>query len=207
MQKFLNLSGVASIAAGGMLLAFWFLYAVLLPYQKLDNSLSLLVNDRHWVFVNGMGVAGSILGLVGLVGIYVNNAQATRTIGLVGFILAFTGTVLFTSTLVWDMLIWPILAKHDPTLLDFSGPIYTSNTFVPFFVVAGVIYSLGYLILGISMAKSGVSPYWGSLMIAMGAPLFGLGALFGKLQVYPRTIGVTLLCIGLIWFGSLMCSN
>ena len=207
MQKFINITGYFNIAAGVVLLAFWFLYALLLPYQKLDHTLSILVNNQHWGLVNILGVAGSILGLIGLVGIYIQNAEATQTAGMVGFLLAFIGTVLLTAALVWDTVIWPILVGHDASLLDFNGPIYASRTFVPFFIIAGIIYSLGYLILGITLARSGVNPFWGSLMIAFGAPLFGLGAMFGKLQVYPRTIGVTLFCIGLIWFGSMMRST
>jgi hypothetical protein len=40
--------------------------------------------------------------------------------------------------------------------------------------------------------------------LAIGAPAFGLGSMFGKYQVYPRTLGVTLLSIGLIWLGAAM---
>jgi hypothetical protein len=36
---------------------------------------------------------------------------------------------------------------------------------------------------------------------AIGAPTFGLGSLFGKLQIYPRSLGITLLSGGLIWLG------
>jgi hypothetical protein len=207
MQKFLNLTGTANITAGILLSAFWYLYALLLPYQELENTLAILVTDRHWVMVNVLGVLGSLAGLVGLVGIYIKVTEETGSAGLIGFILAFLGTMLFTATLLWDTIIWPILARYDPTLLDFQGPIYTSKTFFPFFIFAGIIYSLGYMIFAITLAKSGVYPYWGCMMIAVGAPLFGLGSMFGKLQVYPRTIGITLLCIGLIWFGRLLRST
>ena len=207
MQKFLNITGTANITAGILLSAFWYLYALLLPYQELENTLAILVTDRHWLLVNILGVLGSLAGLIGLVGIYIKVTEETGSAGLFGFILAFLGTMLFTATLLWDTIIWPILARHDPTLLDFQGPIYTSKIFLPFFIFAGIIYSLGYVILAIALAKSGVYPYWGCIMIAVGAPLFGLGSMFGKLQVYPRTIGITLLCIGLIWFGRIMRST
>jgi hypothetical protein len=108
---------------------------------------------------------------------------------------------------MWDTIIWPILTNHDASLLDFNGPIYTSRTFVPFLVLAGLVYSTGYVVQGIVLAKSGVYPAWGSIFLAVGAPLFGLGALFGKLQVYPRSIGITLMCVGLIWIGSIIRSS
>lgn len=204
MQKYLSLFGYANMLAGILLLAFWYLYAILLPYQKLDTTLSILVTNKNWTFVNILGVSGSVIGLLGLVGIFIKGGGVFDTQGVIGFVLTFVGTVLLTGALLWDTVIWPILVSHDASILDFQGPIYTSKTFVPFFVVSGIIYSAGYIIFGISMATSGIFPYWASIMLTVGAPLFGLGSMLGKLQVYPRSIGITLLGIGLIWIGNLM---
>ena len=158
----------------------------------------------NWTFLNILGVSGSIMGLLGLVGIFIKGSEAFGPWGVTGFILAFMGTVLLIGALLWDTVIWPILASYDSSILDFQGPIYSSKTFVPFFVVAGLIYGAGYVIFGIAMAKSGVFPSWASIMLAIGAPLFGLGSMFGKMQVYPRSIGITLFGIGMIWIGMLM---
>ena len=35
----------------------------------------------------------------------------------------------------------------------------------------------------------------------------GLGTLFGKYQVYPRTLGITLMGISLIWIGIVMLAS
>ena len=204
MKAFLNLSGSANMLAGVLLLAYWYLYAILMPYKDLTNTLSILVLDRHWTFVNIFGVAGSLIGLIGIVGLYVKAADVISNLGLIGFVLAFIGTTIFTAFLLWDTVLWPILANYDATLLDFSGPIYTSKTFFPLFIITGLIYGAGYMILGIALARSGIFPYWGSLLITIGAPLFSLGAMFGKLQVYPRTLGITLFSIGMIWLGKSM---
>lgn len=204
MQKYLSLFGYANMLGGILLLLFWYLYAILLPYQKLDTTLSILVTNKNWTFLNILGVSGSIIGLLGLVGIFIKGSEAFGPWGVIGFILAFTGTVLLTGALLWDTIIWPILVSYDSSILDFQGPIYTSKTFVPFFAVAGLIYGAGYVVFGIALAKSGIFPSWIGLMLAVGAPLFGLGSMFGKMQVYPRSIGITLFGIGLIWIGTLM---
>ena len=195
---------LANIIGGVLLLAFWFLYAILLPYNELDTTLSILVKNKNWVFLNIVGVSGSIIALLGLVGIYMKGAETFGFLGNIGFLLAFIGTVLLTGALLWDTIIWPILVKIDPSILDFQGPIYSSKTFVPFFIISGVIYALGYISFGIALAKSPLFPSWPSLMIAVGAPLFGLGSMFGKAQVYPRSIGITLFSIGLIWIGLIL---
>jgi len=47
-------------------------------------------------------------------------------------------------------------------------------------------------------------PLWAGHLLAWGALLFGMGALFGEWQVYIRSIGITALSISLIWLGFLM---
>lgn len=204
MNSFIKFSGFLNIAGGFLLLGFWYLYAILLPYNKLSDSLSILVMDKDWGFVNILGVVGSLLGLVGLVGIYMKMIDVSGRLGMVGFVLAMIGLALLLGTLLWDTIIWPILVNHDASLLDFNGPIYTSRTFVPFFVIAGLVYGLGYILFGIAISQSGIFPSLAGLMFAVGAPLFGLGALFGKLQVYPRSFGITLVGVAMIWLGILM---
>ncbi len=202
--RFIHLSGYANLSAGLLLLAFWYLYAILLPYRQLSSTLSILVLDKNWTFVNILGTGGAVISLLGLVGIFLSFGEKASNFALAGFIIAFLGTVLFMATLFWETLIWPILAQHDSSLLDFQGPIYSSKTYIPYFITAGLFYSLGFLLLGLAIAQSGLYPYWAGILIAVGGPLFGLGAMFGNRQVYVRSVGITLLCIGMIWVGNLM---
>jgi hypothetical protein len=109
--------------------------------------------------------------------------------------------------MLWDTILWPILVRQDDGLLDFQGPIYTSRSYLPFFILAGLIYSLGYILVGIGIAQSGVLPRLAGYLLAIGAPTFGLGTLFGKYQVYPRTLGITLMGISLIWIGIVMLAS
>ena len=50
MNNFIKISGFINIGAGLLLLGFWYLYAILLPYTKLSNTLSILVMDKQWGF-------------------------------------------------------------------------------------------------------------------------------------------------------------
>ena len=118
-----------------------------------------------------------------------------------GFFLATLGTTLLVGTMLWDTILWPIFVDYDEALLSFQGPIYTSKTFFPFFIVSGLIYAIGFVFVGIGIIDSDVLPAAAGYLVGIGAPAFGLGAMFGKLQVYPRTIGVTLMSVGLIWLG------
>lgn len=204
VRFFIQLSGYFNIASGVLLFLFWFLYAILMPYSKLDTTLSLLVLNKNWTFVNFLGSLGALLGTVGLVGLFISLQDQMSKIATWGFVIALIGTILMFITLVRDTLLWPILAQHDPRLLDFTGPIYASKTFLPFFIFSGVVYTIGYVIFGLAMAHSGLYPVLAGHLFAWGALLFGLGAAFGSLQVYIRSVGITGLSVGLIWLGVLM---
>lgn len=204
MKTFVQWSGYFNIASGMLMFLFWYLYAILLPYGQLSNTLSLLVLNKHWIFVNILGSLGALFGIVGLVGLFISTEDKLGNLATLGFIIALIGSILMFIALMRDTLLWPILANHDPNLLDFSGPIYTSKTFLPFFILSGVLYTAGFVIFGLSIAGSGLYPVWAGHLFAWGALLFGLGAAFGEWQVYIRSIGITALSISLVWLGYLM---
>jgi hypothetical protein len=166
--------------------------------------LALLVEHRNWVWINALGVLGALLGLLGQAGILAVQIDQAGWIGVTGYFVASAGTVLLIGTMLWETVLWPILVKYDRELLAFNGALYQSKTFIPFFIVAGLIYSLGYILVGVGIMQTGMLPWLGGLLLAVGAPTFGLGSLFGKYQVYPRSLGVTLMSVGLIWVGIAM---
>jgi hypothetical protein len=201
VDALLTASGYLNIVAALALLIYWYSYAVFLPYGDLTNSLSLLVTNRHWTWINATGAIGATAGAVALPGIHAAHPGDPGTLLTVGLLLALAGTILLIGSMLWDTILWPIVVRHDARLLDFDGPLYASRTFVPFFVTAGLLYSAGYLVLGIAIAQLALFPPLTGYLLAVGAPLFGLGSLFGKLQVYPRTAGITLVGAGLLWIG------
>lgn len=204
MKTFILWAGHFNIASGVLMFLFWYLYAILLPYGQLSNTLSLLVLNKNWAFVNILGASGALLGIVGLVGLFISTGDRLSNFATLGFIIALIGSILMFIALMRDTLLWPILANHDPSLLDFNGPIYTSRTFLPFFIFSGVLYTLGNVIFGLAIAGTGLYPVWAGHFLAWGALLFGLGAAFGEWQVYIRSIGITALSISLVWLGYLM---
>lgn len=200
-HNFVIISAGLNIFSGVALLVYWYAFALFMPYGQLSTTLSLLVKNRHWVWINVLGVLGALTGLLGQAGIYVIQLTNVSWTSSLGFYIATTGTTLLIGTMLWETVLWPILVKHDETLLDFQGPLYTSKTFLPYFIVAGLIYSLGYILVGIGIVQAGVLPKTAGILLAVGAPTFGLGAMFGKYQVYPRSAGVTLMSVALIWIG------
>jgi len=201
---FVRISAYLNLSAGVALLVYWYAFALFLPYRELSSTLSILVKNKNWLWINSLGVLGALSGLLGQAGIYLVQSANTNWYASTGFYIASTGTTLLIGTMLWETVLWPILVRQDESLLDFQGPIYLSKTFLPFFIISGVIYSIGYVMVGIGIRQAGVLPQIGGLLLAIGAPTYGLGSMFGKYQVYVRSIGVSLLSVGLIWLGQAM---
>ncbi len=195
---FITISGIMNIIAGVTLLVYWYAFAIFMPYNQLSTTLAILVENRNWAWINTLGVIGALTGLLGQAGIYVAQSSSTTLYASIGFFVAVSGTTLLIGTMLWETVLWPILLGHDDSLLSFQGPIYQSKVFLPFFIVAGLIYSVGYILVGIGMLQAGVFPRLAGILIAIGAPSFGLGPMFGKFQVYVRSFGVTAMSAGLI---------
>jgi hypothetical protein len=201
---FIFISGTLNLAAGLLLVVYWYAFAIFMPYGKLSSTLAILVENRNWVWINSLGVLGALTGLLGQAGVYFLQSGRSSWFSPAGFFIAAAGTTLLIGTMLWETILWPILVKADRKLLDFQGPIYTSRVFLPFFISAGLIYSAGYILVGIGIIQAGILPSLAGYLIAIGAPTFGLGSMIGKFQVYPRSLGVSLMSAGLIWVGLVM---
>lgn len=206
MEGFIRVGAYCNLLAGVFLLVYWYAYALFLPYAKLSTTVSVLVRNRNWTWINALGVVGALLGLLGQGSIVVVQGNSSVWYVFIGYYIAVAGTTLLVGTMIWETVLWPLLLRHDEALLDFAGPLYSRRTFVGFFVISGSIFAAGYALVGAGIMRAGILPWASGLLLAIGAPTFGLGALFGKLQVYVRSVGVTLMSAGSIWLAISMAS-
>lgn len=69
--------------------------------------------------------------LLGLVGLYAIQSETTDRFGLVGFLLAFLGTVLFAGA-IWALLfVGPVVAAEAPQLLQGQPPASAAYRLAP----------------------------------------------------------------------------
>lgn len=200
-NDFIVAAGYLNIISGLCLFIYWYAYAVFLPYGQLTTTLAILVSNRNWSWINALGVVGASAGLLGQAGILAIQNSYGSWQSSVGFYVAVTGTTMLIGTMLWETILWPILYRVDKTILEFQGPLYSSRIFLGFFISAGLIFGVGYLLVGIGIAQSGVLPRTAGILLGIGAPLFALGSMLGRYQVYARSIGVTLMTVGLIWLA------
>ena len=133
-----------------------------------------------------LALAAHILMLLGLVGIYLVQADRARVWGLIGFLSAFTGVAIFIGYLVGG---WTA-AIPEPRL----GP------------VGGLLWISGLLILAVVTWQGDVLARWAGVLWFIGAVVYATGVPSGP-EDAPRVtalIGSLLVAAGFGWAGGSM---
>jgi hypothetical protein len=178
-------SGLAAMLGGTLFVIAELLGLSRLGYTRVSESLASGVFPVEAALV----LLGAILGLMGLVGLYVNQSRATGFLGLVGFLGSFAGLALVAGVAWADVFILPYLAKAVPALIDerFIG--------LGGFVLSYLLAGLGGVLFGVATLRGRVYPRPAALLFTVGAALAIVGGL----------LGVPLLSIifdvGVAWLG------
>ena len=146
-----------------------------------DDSPAAILNSP-WVAIHSLWFVGTLLTLVGLLGVYARQSEEDGRLGMLGFALLFAGTLLSLGVIFFDSYIVPLLAASAPALLDRQGPLMAA----PVLVVAGlssfVLVAVGYILFGIATMRAGALPRWSGLLLAIGGPLFPVGQVLGPIM-------------------------
>jgi len=144
-----------------------------------------------------LGVMTLVLGLLGLVGIYAALAQTRGWLALIAFLLAFIGSALLIGVVFIDGYLAPILAADAPQLLSASSPLTTTPPPL-FLLVPGVLWSLGYVMLGVTVLLTRGTVRWAGIALIVGALLESGTA---PLPFTGEIVGAMLVGVGQIWIG------
>lgn len=160
--------------------------------------------SSFWLFVQVLSLLGGLLLLLGVPGIVIRQAPRAGWLGFIGFVLTFIGGFLFTSFSLVTLLVLPWLAQAAPKLAAGNGP---PALFV-FFLVAGILFALGGILLGIAIMRAGIFPRWAGLLLIIGSVLnlvdFPLNGVIGSIV---GTIAFILFALALGWMGYVLQST
>ena len=139
-----------------------------------DLPFSELALTGIFTFQLTLYLVGLILVAVGLTGLYAHQSEVAGPLGLVGFLVAFAGTVFFSGFFWAGIFVAPALAVGAPEFLDQGGRF-------PGFYLSLLIYAVGWLLFGVASLKARVYPrapiialIIGAALDLFGAPLSGL---------------------------------
>jgi hypothetical protein len=155
-------SGLAAILGAALLLISDF------------RSLTVLSGDPAEIVTTGAYLAdgvtrvlAGILLLLGLVGLYARQSEASGTLGLVAFLVAFAGTALILGTWWTNAFVAPVLAQEDSRLLE-TGP---TGVMSVAFTLSFALAAVGWLLFGLVSLRAGVYPRAAAVVLMIGAAL------------------------------------
>ena len=177
----------ASFVLAGVSLGLW---ATVHPWGTIAGP--EVGGSMRWFVSHTFHFTGGLFVTIGLLGLHRRLAGAGPLEG-VGFMIAFVGAVMFTGTGVITAFVWPIFAQHAPALTELSGPIFSPPH--PVIGVTAVLFSAGFLLLWVALARQG----------ALGKSIAGAASIGALLLIPPppplSPVPWVILPIGGVLFG------
>lgn len=159
----IRLSGLAAVVAGALLLVGDLLDLLSLATGPENTSEAATTTTFTFTFL--LYLIGSVLLLVGLVGLYVRQSEASGILGLAGFAIAFLGTALILGAVWAQLFIAPFLAVRAPAALD-AEP---TGMLAAGFTLTFALGALGWLLFGIAALRARVYPRAAAIALMVGA--------------------------------------
>jgi hypothetical protein len=124
-----------------------------------------------WTLLHLLLMLAVILALFGASGLVAAHRGRIGRLGQVGLAVTVVGVAAAASVAAIEAVVFPLLARSDPTLLALSGPLLTS----PILVALGILalgWPTGLALLGLAAARSRSFPRAPGILLALSAPLF-----------------------------------
>ncbi len=168
----LRRSWLLAIAAGA--------YMVLAPFVHPESPQS-----AAWVPVHLLGFAALAVIQLALVGIFARQIQRAGRLDIAGFLAAFFGTAMM------------LLEGREHLFSHGFGEGTPAGLWQ--LVATALVFSIGYVLLGIAVARAGVLPRGAGILLAIGGPIVAFSPPIGILAVL--IVGHALFGFGLIGSG------
>jgi hypothetical protein len=187
-------SGLAALAGGVLFIILDVLESLLfgnLPYAEAATTSS-------WIIVQGAYIVAAVLIGLGLVGLYAHQAEEAGTLGLIAFVMTFTGGMMAAGSSWSEAFFGAWLAGAAPELLE-ADP---SGALAAGVILSYVLFALGWLLFGLASLRAGVLPRVAAALLMIGAIMFPvLGAL--TLPFAGVVYGVAVAWMGYaLWAGT-----
>ncbi len=127
---------------------------------------------------------GGVLLLLGLVGLYAGQSEAAGILGLIGFLVAFLGTTLFSGALWFELFITPSLAIQAPDLAE-------AELGLTGFILSFLLVIAGWLLFGVATLRARVYPRPAAVLLVVGAVV----------SFAPVPLSGIVLSVAVAWLG------
>jgi hypothetical protein len=188
-------SGLAALVGGALLIVSEVLNAALFPAEP---GSEVMATDSSWFIVQLLSLVALLLVGLGLAGLYARQAQEAGTLGLIGFVVAFGGTLMAFGMLWGEAFLGPFLAEKAPAVLDIEA----TGTMAAGSILSVMLYALGWLLFGLASLRARVLPRQAAVLLMVGAALFFVLALL-ELPLWTVVQSVAVAWMGYtLWSGA-----
>ena len=153
-------------------------------------NLSATVTTTTATLYNILKLLGFFLLLLALIGLYAHQSVQAGVLGLIGFLVAFLGTMLVAGDWWFEAFAAPYLANVAPQALEGEA----SGTLLVGALTGFVLFALGWVLFGLASFRARVFPRWSAIVLIVGG---ALGVLAGG----PPFLFVLGLGVGLMGFS------
>jgi hypothetical protein len=163
------------------------------------------VSTTRWLIVHVLAIAMSLLGLLGITGIYARQVDAAGWLGLAGYLLWSLWLVLALPFTFFEAFILPLLATEAPTFAEGFLVIFTRSAgemkfgiLANLWALADILFLFGGLVFGIAMLRARVLSRWAAGAFTIGIGLAPVAALLPH-ELEPLV--AVPIGLGLAWLG------
>lgn len=168
LTRFIGAGAWAAIVSGLALAASLLLEWLVLPYEQLGQTETLLTTS--YLLSAGLRLLSTILLLWALIGLYKRQSRAAGTFGLWAFVVAFLGTALQAGETWAEVFAFPPLGQAAPGLWSGQATEASSHLMSGIFLT-GVFLGLGWILFGASMFSARVYPRWAAVLLIVSIPV------------------------------------
>jgi hypothetical protein len=148
-------------------------------------------------------LAGFLILLIGLPGMYAYQADRAGRLGLVSFVMVFLGLAAHeVSTAPLTIFVPPLLASRPETQALVAQPdtleTELGTVWIAYYATFLLIYYLGIVVLGVATLRARVFPRWAAVLLISGPPMLFLGGAFVPVV---QDVGLVAIAVGWVWCG------
>jgi hypothetical protein len=173
-SQLIRWTGPVSVAAATLMAT-----SDLLGTSLARSDVAAVIGSPAFTSFTLLKLAGTILLMLGLVGLYTRQVPAAGRLGLVGFLTAFTGTALVAGDWWFEAFVlpWQLHVAPEVATAAASGTLLVGGS------LTFGLFSLGWIVFGAATWRARVFPRWSAVLLIVGAalaflighPPFGLG--------------------------------
>jgi hypothetical protein len=168
---------------------------VIISRGEVTGALAML--SRRWMLAHNLHFISAALLLFGVVGLYLAHSHRLEVGGHFAFVLALLGTAFYFAGGVITAAVLPWVAGTAPNVVAANGPLF--NPPLPVLIVSLAVFSLGWIALGVVVARRGIFPPWMGWTIAAGALIQAVPPRpFGSVPWLVMDAGWLIMALGLV---------